>query len=325
MVQCKPIKKQEESYMANVKNGRKPKSLASLALTLVVLIIASMLGITIPGITDNPEGTLTITMIDVGQGDSFLIEQGDEVALIDCGTSSAGKVIIEYLQKKGITKINKLFGTHPHDDHEGGMLYVINNVEVEKVILPDIKDEHANTNWYKKLFKALKDGGYDLEYVEIGTVYNLGEATITVIGPISDPGDEKNNYSTVLKVSFGEQDAIFTGDAEVPVEQDMIEAGQNLQAEILKIGHHGSETSSCEAFLDAVNPTYALISCGLDNQHEHPKEEVMQRLEARNIEVYRTDECGTVVVTITATDIIFNCNPGDYLSGIELVEREGAK
>ncbi len=329
--------------MANVKNER--KKLAKLAVILVILLIASILGISIPGIIETPnteptyttsvytgnaangtpEGILTITMIDVGQGDSFLIEQGDEVALIDCGTSSGGKAVVKYLQEKGITQIDKLFGTHPHDDHEGGMLHVITNIEVEMVILPEIKEEHAQTNWYKKLYSELKTGGYDIQYVQVGTVYTLGEAEITVLGPISDPGDEKNNYSTILKVSFGENDAIFTGDAETEVERDLLSYGQILQAEILKIGHHGSDTSSGEDFLDAVNPYYALISCGLDNKHDHPVKEIMQRLEERDIDVYRTDECGTVVITITATDISFNCDPGDYLSGPELSEKEGTK
>ena len=334
--------------MAYGKNDRKTSKLAKIAIILVVLLIASMLGIDIPSMIDifatepvnpqsttettaqsvvqtNPQGTLIVTMIDVGQGDSFLLEQNGTYGLIDCGTSSGGKAVVEYLQEKGITKLQYVFGTHPHDDHEGGMAYVIQNVNVGKIILPQIKEEHAQTTWYKKLIKVIKDGGYKLEYVELGNVYTLGKAQIKVIGPISDPKDDKNNYSTVLKVSFGENDIIFTGDAEVPVERDILKSGQDVDAEILKVGHHGSDTSSSEEWLDAISPEYALISCELDNKHEHPIKEIMQRLEERDIIVYRTDECGTVVVTITATDITFSCPPGDYLSGIELAEREGVK
>ena len=334
--------------MASVKNDRKRKKLIKLAVTLIALLIMSILGITIPSedieeqgtpsttvhtnteqqqteTEDHQKGELILTMIDVGQADSFLLEFGNETALIDCGTNSAGEDIVQYLQQKGITQIDYVFGTHPHDDHMGGMLDVITQFEIGKIIIPNIKEEHAQTNWYKKLIKEIKDGDYQVEYVELDAIYSLGDAEIMVIGPISDPGNEKNNYSTVLKVSFGDNQIIFTGDAETPVEREILQSGQDIQAEILKVGHHGSDTSNSTEWLEAINPTYALISCGLGNKHEHPIEEVMQRFEERGIKVYRTDECGTVVVTITETDINFNCNPGDYLSGTELAEREDVK
>ena len=170
---------------------------------------------------------------------------------------------------------------------------------------------------------SVESGEYNIEYSKVGSVYNLGESKIEIIGPITETTNNLNNYSIVTKVSFGEMNIIMTGDAEKAVEKELVKSGINLEAEILKVGHHGSDTSSTSEFLDAVNPQYALISCGVGNIHEHPKEETMQKLEERNIEVYRTDESGTVVVTITATDISFSCEPGDYLSGVELVEREG--
>ena len=304
--------------MANVKNDRKIKNLVKSVVTLVLLLIMSRIGI-IP----QAEGTLELTMIDVGQGDSFLLSCEDEIALIDCGTNSAGEEIVDYLQKQGIRKIDYIFGTHPHDDHMGGMLDVITKFEIGKIIIPQIKEQHAQTNWYRKLIKVIKEEGYELEYVELGTVYSLGNAEIKVIGPITDPGNEKNNYSTVLKVSLGENEVIFTGDAEIKVEKDILEYGEDIEAEILKVGHHGSDTSTSEEWLEAINPKYALISCEIGNQHEHPIKEVMQRLKERGIEIYRTDESGTVIATITATNITFNSNPDSYLSGVEIAELEG--
>ena len=270
-----------------------------------------------------PEGELILTMIDVGQADSFLFEQDGEYALVDCGTRSTGKDVVQYLNDHGITHIDYVFGTHPHDDHMGGMYDVITSVDVGKVIIPEVEAGTSTANWYIKLMSELGTGNYEVENPKVGDMYYLGDAEIEVIGQLSDAGGNTNNYSTVMKVSFGEMDIIMTGDAETEVEKVILQSGQDISAEILKMGHHGSDTSTSDAFLDAVNPEYALISSKIGNKYEHPIKSTMEKLESRNIEVYRTDECGTVVLTITPTDVTFSCEPGDYLSGPELEEREG--
>ena len=141
------------------------------------------------------------------------------------------------------------------------------------------------------------------------------------IGPITEPDDENlNNYSIVMKVSFGDMDVIMTGDAEEQVEKEILQSGVDLDAEMLKVGHHGSQTSTSDAFLDAIDPDYALISAKVGNKYDHPMPTTMAKLKARNIEVYRTDEQGNVVITITAKEITFNCTPGDYQSGTQLAE-----
>ncbi len=271
---------------------------------------------------ESVDGSLIVHMIDVGQGDGFLLVQDGRTALVDCGTASAGEDIVKYLQDLGISSIDYVFGTHPHDDHMGGMYEVITNFDIGKVIIPEINNVEVTSNWYLKLMKELKDGGYQVEHPEVGTVYDLGEALIKVIGPIQEPTSNKNNYSIVLKVSFGEMDMIMTGDAEKTVEKDILEAGEDLEAEILKVGHHGSDTSTSEEFLEAINPDYALISAEVGNKYKHPIISVMEELKERDILVYRTDESGTVIVTITADNISFSCTPGDYLSGTQLKERE---
>lgn len=324
--------------MANTNNDRK-KQISKIIVTIAILLIATVVtanqvgesepsntgtqpnGQTSSSEVQNPQGELRLTMIDCGQADSFLLEQNGETCLVDCGTRSTGKDVVQYLKNQGITKIDYLFGTHPHDDHMGGMYDVITNFEIGKVIIPKVKDGTVTTNWYLKLMKELKQNSYNIEYVSLGTIYQLGQATINVIGPINEPDENKNNYSTVLKVSFGEMDIIMTGDAEKKVEQDIIESGINLDAEILKVGHHGSDTSTSEAFLDAISPDYALISTEVGNKYDHPIKVTMDNLKSRNIEVYRTDENGTVVAHITTEDVSFDCQPGDYLSGTELAER----
>lgn len=323
--------------MATDKNGR--KKLVKILAIIILIIIAAALRFDVfdiipdddePGkVTQNQgtkyepvEGVLTLTMIDVGQADSFLFVQEDEIALIDCGTRSTGDDVVKHLKSIGITKLDYVFGTHPHDDHMGGMYDVITNFEVGKIIMPEVEAGEVTSNWYMKLMQEIQTGDYNLEYAELGTVYNLGDATMKIIGPISEADGNLNNYSIVMKVTFGEMDIIMTGDAEKEVEMDILNSGENIDAEILKVGHHGSDTSSLEEFIDAISPEYALISTKLGNKHNHPVKSTMQKLETRDIEVYRTDENGTVVVTITSNDVSFSTEPGDYLSGPELEERE---
>lgn len=326
--------------MANDKNGR--NKLVKGLVSIILVIIAAIFGINVKDIipdmnnserTETPvsgqesnsvkpvEGILELTMIDVGQADCFLLIQGETVALIDCGTRSTGEDAVEYLKGIGITEIDYVIGTHPHDDHMGGMYDVITNFKVGKIIMPKAKAGEVTANWYMTLMNEIKSGNYQLEYAELGTVYNLGDATMKIIGPISEPKDNINNYSIVMKVSFGEMDIIMTGDAEKEVEKDILKSGENIDAEILKVGHHGSDTSSSKEFLDAISPDYALISAKVGNKHEHPVKETMKKLKERDIEVYRTDENGTVVLTITTDDVSFSSEPGDYLSGPELEER----
>jgi metallo beta-lactamase superfamily hydrolase len=250
-----------------------------------------------------------------------LFVQNEQVALVDCGTRSTGENVVKYLNELGINKIDYLFGTHPHDDHMGGMYDVITNFEIGKIIIPEVEPGKVTSNWYAKLMKEIKDKNYNVEYPVVGTTYNLGKSTMKVIASMKDPGNNLNNYSTVLKVSFGDMDIIMTGDAETEVEKEILQSGENIEAEILKIGHHGSNTSTSDEFLEAVNPDYALISAKVGNKYEHPVKSTMEKLKNNSIIVYRTDESGTVEITITTDDVSFSCEPGDYLCGVELEEK----
>ena len=323
--------------MANGKSGRKMlgKGLTTI-IALIIVVLASLFGIDLTGEipnettppthqeasqpVQNVEGQLVVHMIDVGQADSFLLVQDSMTAMVDCGTRSSGKDAVAYLQELGVTKINYVIGTHPHDDHMGGMYDVITNFEVGTVIIPDSREGDITANWYMKLMNELQTGEYEVHYAQEGDIYEHEDAVMQVIAAETDVSNT-NNYSVVMKVSFGQMDMIMTGDAETEIEEKILESGVNIDAEILKLGHHGSDTSNSEAFLDAISPEYGLISSGVGNKYEHPIKEIMERLEEREIEVYRTDESGSVVMTLTTDSVSFSCEPGDYLSGPELEER----
>ena len=325
--------------MTNVKKSGKKKIIA-IIVVIAVLLVGTWLGFDFSKVlefasgeptetmqsaekAEPTEGELILTMIDVGQADSFLFQQNGKTMLVDCGTRSGGDIVVEYLKNLGITKIEYVFGTHPHDDHMGGMYDVITNFEIGKIIIPDVEEGKVTSAWYEKLITEIVESEYNLEYAKEDTVYKLGDATIKILTQLTEYKSDLNNYSAIMKVSFGEMDIIMTGDAETIVEEVALNDGVNLDAEILKVGHHGSDTSSSNEFLDAVSPKYALISTEIGNKHEHPIKSVMDELKARDIEVYRTDESGTVILTITSNSVTFNTDPDDYLSGIEAEERYG--
>ena len=323
--------------MSNDSHARK-KWLLSIIATILVGIL-SLFGINIYEYIPNEDGEqqqtqqtetftendiLNLTMVDVGQADGFVFMQDGKTAVIDCGTRSTGKNLVEYLKQNNVTKLDYVVGTHPHDDHMGGMYDVITNFEVGEVIIPKVTKNNITTNWYLKLMNELKTGGYKVTYPNVGDEFTLGKATMKVIAPFEEPESNLNNYSIVLKVSLGEMDVIMTGDMEKDVEKQILAKNTDIDAEILKLGHHGSDTSSCVEFIDAVSPQYALCSSKVGNKYEHPIKLTMDNLKERNIPVYRTDESGTVVVKITPKNVEFSCSPGDYLSGVELEEKMNA-
>lgn len=270
------------------------------------------------------KGKLEMHTIDVGQGDSILLLQDDKVMLIDCGPRAQGKKVVEYLKNIGIEKIDILIGTHPHEDHMGGMAEVINSFEIGVLYTSDFDDEDITTVYYMKFLEAVESKNVKWETKKAKDKFNFGEAEVTVLAPSKDKYDNTNNYSLALMVSFGETDIMLTGDAEKLIENEILELNYNIECEILKAGHHGSDTSNTNNFLKKVNPSYVIISAGLDNSYNHPIKSVMERFKSMGIEVYRTDEAGDIVMTTDGKDIQFNKEKGSYLSGSELVKKKGS-
>jgi competence protein ComEC len=254
-------------------------------------------------------GKLKVHYIDVGQADSILVQQGNSSMLIDAGNNGDAQVIKNYLDNQGVKSLDAVIGTHVHEDHIGSMDYIVNSFKVGKVFVPK---QTSPTKTYKDFVSAVKSKGLNLTVPPVGSTFKIGNATVTILAPNGTGYDDPNDYSIVAKVVFGNTSFLLTGDAEAESESQMLSKGLDLSATVLKVGHHGSKSSTGQSFLNKVNPKYAVISVGKGNSYGHPTQEVMNRLKAKNIPVYRTDESGTVVATSNGTNVSFNVNPGSY-------------
>lgn len=257
-------------------------------------------------------GQLKIHYIDVGQGDSILIQNSNQNMLIDTGTNASTSSLINYLQNQNIKKLDYLILTHPHEDHIGGADAVIKAFDIGTIYM--IK-KGSTTKTYKDVLTAISSKGINPIEPALGTTFKVGSSNCIIYGPVNPNAEDLNTYSIVVKLTFGNNKFLFTGDAQISNEDGMINNGYDLSADVLKVGHHGSYTSTSEAFLNKVNPKYAVISVGKGNDYKHPHQETLQRLQSKGIPVYRTDENGTIVVTCDGNNISFNCKPGDYANG----------
>lgn len=249
-----------------------------------------------------PMDTAEIHFIDVGQGDSTLIIADNEAMLIDCGDNDRGMSVRRYLEKQGIEELEYVIGTHPDADHIGGMDVVLYNFYCDKVIMPD---SEADTKTYDDVIQTMKSKNYSITYPQVGDTYTLGSGSFTIIAPNRDDYGDRNDFSVGLIFDYGSTSFVFTGDAE-GAEADIAGNGVDLSADVFKAGHHGSSTSSGDAILNAVNPKYAVISCGAGNKYGHPHRETLQRFASRNIEVYRTDTQGTVIAYTDGINITWS-------------------
>lgn len=248
--------------------------------------------------TVGSEGHSTrVHFIDVGQGDSVLIESAGHFMLVDAGENDQGDVVEAYLKQQKVKKLDYVIGTHPHSDHIGGLDVIIRNFQVDQVILP--AREHT-TKTFEDVLNAIDEKGLKITKPVVGDVYQLGAASFEIIAPNrGDYGDNLNNWSVGIKLTQGRRSFVLAGDAEAQAEADMCSNGIRLSADVLKLGHHGSSTSTMEEFLKEVHPSAAVISCGKNNDYGHPHKETMDLLSQYQIMVYRTDEQGTI---IAATD-----------------------
>jgi len=248
---------------------------------------------------------LRVSYIDVGQADSILIQipNGKNV-LIDAGNNGDANTITSYLKNQGVSKLDIVIATHPHEDHIGSMDKVINTFDIGQVIMPR-KD--STTQTYKDLITAIQNKGLKITEAKAGLKLDLGsEVNALLIAPNSASYEDVNNYSAVLKLSYGTNTFLFEGDAQEQSENEMVNAGFNLKADVLKVGHHGSHTSSSTAFLSKVQPKYAVISVGKGNSYGHPAQTTIDRLASIGAKVYRTDQSGTIVTESDGTNITFD-------------------
>lgn len=236
---------------------------------------------------------LEVIILDVGQADSILLKTDDHTMLIDAGNTDQDQLMLNYLATYGVTKLDYLVATHPHADHIGSMASVVKAMDnIGTVIMPD---KPHTTKTYENLIKAIDEKNIPINMPKPGDTFTMGKANIQVTAPKNLADNDLNEVSIVLRVEFGETVFLFTGDADTKSEKDQLASGLPLKADVLKVGHHGSRTSSTQKYLDAVKPSYAVISCGVGNTYGHPHSEVMTRLHGTGAEIYRTYENGTII------------------------------
>lgn len=252
-----------------------------------------------------PDGTqLAVHFIDVGQADCILIDSGGEYMLVDAGNNDDAKLLLSYLRDDlGIERFKCVIGTHPHEDHIGSLDVIINNFQIDTLIMPPIV---ADSKTFTDVVDAAEKHHLEITLPEVGDEYKIGSATFRIIAPAGDYKSDKNNWSVGIRLVYGSTAFVMCGDAEKNAEADILASTSKLSAQVLKLGHHGSSTSNSDAFLDAVSPTYAVISCGKDNDYGHPHEETIKSLKDRGITYFRTDTQGTIIAYSDGQNISWN-------------------
>lgn len=237
---------------------------------------------------------LKVNYIDVGQGDSILVQVNGKNLLIDAGTTESTDKLISYLDKQKITNLDYVVATHPHEDHIGGMSAVIKKYKIGEFYAPKIT---SKTKTFENMVKALKNKNIKINVAKPDITLDLGKNTkCEMLAPNSSKYEDLNNYSAVIKITYGNSKFLFMGDAEKLSENEILNKNYDISCDVLKVGHHGSNSSTSKQFLDKASPKIAVISCGKNNDYGHPHHETLDALKKKNIQIYRTDVNGSIVL-----------------------------
>lgn len=249
-----------------------------------------------------PSGTAQLHFIDVGQGDSILIVTADGNMLIDAGSGESEASLKKYLDKLGISQLEYAVFTHPHEDHIGGADMIFQNYEVNNVILPDAV---STTLAYKNMLDGIEKSNADVHQAVSGDEYSFGGVNFKILAPNSSGYSGFNDYSAVVRITYGNTSFIMTGDAEALSESEILArySPAELDCDVLKVGHHGSDSSSSDGFLAALTPAVSVISCGEGNSYGHPHSETLTRLEGIGSTILRTDKSGTIVLQTDGNEV----------------------
>ena len=247
---------------------------------------------------------LTVQFLDVGQADCALLECGGEYLLIDGGNRDDSQLVVSFLEQQGVQELAAVVCTHAHEDHVGGLPAVLAVYPTKAVYAPT---KTYSSNIFDKFVYYTDQQGLEITIPAPGDQFSLGQAEVTVLGPVKSYA-ETNNTSIVLMVTYGETAFLFTGDMETDAENDMLdywEGRVDWQADVLKVGHHGSNTSTGYRFLNAVNPKYGVISVGKGNDYGHPHKEPLSLLRQAGVTILRTDELGAIQAVSDGKEVTF--------------------
>ena len=286
-------------------------------LAVISVIIAALSRAGFLNINNNltlDENSIAVYFLDVGQGSSTVIQDGNSAVLIDSGESENSRKIIDFLSEKGISKLEYVIATHFHSDHIGGLSNILQNVECGNVYLPLVDDAYApTTKTYYKLLETIDNKNLNVSFVTDNTAFIFGKTTFNIIAP-AEQADDMNNMSLIIKAVYGDASFLIPGDAENKEMKSVMKANKNLDlsSDIYLMAHHGSNTSLNKEFLSKINMKIAIISCGKDNSYGHPHEEALEYLNDNNIEYYRTDEVGTITVISDGESYNITTQYGDH-------------
>lgn len=285
------------------------KKISALALVLCLLLCACDINRLLNN-TDKGEyaGLLCVRYVDVGQANCSIITFPDgKNMIIDGGDVATKEDVGEYIKSLGITNFDYMVATHPHADHIGGLDEILDNFSVKTLYMPQISEnDMPTTRVYENFITAISKNGCDVIRAKSDVqIYSDDNLCVECLAPYGTDYGNLNNYSAVIKITYGNTSFLFTGDSEKEPEEELCEKSDNLSSTVLLVGHHGSSTATTKEFLDAVDPEYAVISVGKDNSYGHPSSTVLNRLEEKEITVYRTDTDGTVTAVSDAKTVQF--------------------
>ena len=242
--------------------------------------------------------SFSVNFIDVGQALSILVTCDGQSMLYDGGNVADGSLVVSYLESAGVTRLEYVICSHAHEDHVGGLAAVLAKFPAGHVYAPVTQND---TQCFQDFVKYTQQQGLNVEIPAVGTSWQLGSATVQVLGPVAQY-DDTNDTSLVLRIDYGQTSFLLTGDMEQKAESDLVNSGANLDVDVLQVGHHGSETSTGYVFLNSALPEVGVISVGEGNSYGHPSENTLSRLRDAGVDVWRTDLAGTVTITSDGTN-----------------------